>query len=394
MTNLTEKFTLLETQLADNHTAMMSSLGTIASRMLWDSGEDTFTMAQLQYLCLLQLQEIKYSNDSIVTHLANIYARQGFQGSTFNDMSDYLSEMNDNLNGVLQRLGVAVDTDNDVISLLASLKTGIAALNTAMGIPSGDATTTMLGRLTAIENCGCRPVGAQPPINGPCATPYASCSIAFIPWVIVGGTNVNVAKWCEPLPDGLEYGTTLGLSDDTTELVATDGWDGWHIFVSSAATVFGKSPLDLERYPTNTWLPLSGSDVLSVATDERNSLKVYLCPPADSPAECVTLSSVEITAPWGGTFQGIDWTDSGLPCVDTGPTGTFSGCIFSTNDLTEWSVITIYENVHMNMSGHDGHTDFVVLEASTLTTITGPTPYLHFYKPDGDFAITICPPEG
>lgn len=392
MTNLTDKFTALETQIADQHTAMMATLSAISGKLTWDNGEDTFSSAQLQYLALLQLQAVKDSNDSIVSYLDGISTALVDIGEDVGDIHSRLNQIRDYTLATATALGVPTEEILDVVSVLDLIKGYTQNTSNSLGVAL-DADDTALDHLRAIERCGCAPTGAQPPINGPCATPYASCGIAFIPWVIVGGTSVNIASWCEPLPDGLEYGTTLGLADDTTELVATAGWDGWHIFVSSAATVFGKSPLDLARYPTNTWLPLSGSDVLSVATDERNALKVYLCSPEASPAECVTLSSVEVTAPWGGTFEGISWAGSGLPCVNTGPTGTFSECIFSTNDLSEWTVITIYENVHINMSGHDSPTDFAILTPSTLTVIPGPTPYLHFYKPDGNFSISICPPS-
>lgn len=398
-TDLTEKFTALETQLSTQHDAVMTAIGaidtklsTIAGRLVFDNDEQVFTLSQLAYLCLLQLQEIKYSNDSIVTRLTAIDNSTANTDGNIEDIRGLTIAIRDNTSATATALGVPGDGIADALHTLDSIKAGIEILNDRLGIP-GDATDTVIDHLRAIERCGCAPDGAQPPVNAPCEAPQASSGIVLIPFGLFFGASVNVATWSDPPPVGTHFETFFALTDDTSEIAPNTDWEGYQIFVSSAAQVFALSPLDITRYPTNTWLALHGSDSISVATDERNGLKVYLCSGAPLPEDCFEIVSVPVTAPWGGTFEGIDWTGSGFANTNTGPTGTFSANIFSTSDLTEWRVTTDDTDVHMNMSGNDDPTDFQILEVGVEATIVGPTPYLHFYRPAGTFTITICPPE-
>lgn len=398
-TDLTEKFTALETQLSTQHDAVMTAIGaidtklsTIAGRMLWDSGEDVFTLAELAFLCLLQLQSIKDSNDSIVTRLGDIYNREGDISDNVGSIRLYSQYIYEHTTSIDNNQGTAADSAHTTIGLLTAIKGYTQNLSNSFGIAS-DASDTALDHLRAIERCGCAPDGAQPPVNAPCEAPQASSGIVLIPFGLFFGASVNVATWTDPPPVGTHFETFFALTDDTSEIAPATDWEGYQIFVSSSAQVFALSPLDITRYPTNTWLALHGSDSISVATDERNGLKVYLCSGAPLPEDCFEIVSVPVTAPWGGTFEGIDWTGSGFANTATGPTGTFSANIFSTSDLTEWRVTTDDTDVHMNMSGNDGPTDFQILEVGVEATIVGPTPYLHFYRATGTFTITICPPE-
>lgn len=399
-TDLTEKFNALETQLSDQHDAVMAALGgidtklsTISSRMFWDNGEDTFTLAQLAYLSLLQLQAIKDSNDSLVTRSSDIYDTLNGFYDEYGDMRSKLTNISNYLFDIRDNIGYPLDADGTVIGRLIAVLNKLTSINTAMGVVPGDATTTVLGRLTAIQNCGCRTQPGESPATAPCEHPFASCGMVLIPFGLVFGTSVNTASFCEPLPEGVSFESFFSLTDDTTEIGIDTTWDGWQVYVSSDGPTFALSPLSATRYPTNKWLPLSGTDSLAFATDARNGLTVYLCKGTSLPGECVVATSEVVTTPWGSDVNAIDWSGYGFPCDNFVPsTGEFSACIFSTQTLTGWTVVTSDSNVYINQNGGTSSLDRTLMVVDNVYTLAGPTPYLHFYSTDNSFTVTLCPP--
>jgi len=327
MSDLTDKFTALETQLSTQHDAVMTAIGgldtklsTIAARLMWDNGEDTFTLAQLQYLSLLQLQAIKDSNDSVVTSLGNLTTIMTDMAEDTSDIHSRLNEIRDATIATAIALGTPGDGIADALHLLDSIKAGIEALNTATGIPPGDATTTMLGRLTAIQNCICLVAGTvpTPPTSQFCASPFTSSGLSFYPTWAGFGTGVNVAVWSEPLPDGVTFGTEFGITVDNTELILDGGWSGAHIWVQSSGPNFGINPLSTERFITNQWVSLPDADSISVSVGNGESIQVYICLPSTD-GDCPRDTSISL---FSGSNTG-NW-ESG-PIDVTGLTGVWFG---------------------------------------------------------------------
>jgi len=400
MTNLTDKFTLFEEQSAAQHTEVVSFLSNIAnalstlnSRLVWDNGEDTFTQAQLAYLALLQLQEIKNSNDSIVTYLGDLTTTIADMAEDVSDIHSRLNEIRDNTLATAVALGIpSGDATTTALGRLSTIEGYLHAINLATGIPSGDATTTMLGRLATIENqtrCGCGPL---PPTSPPCDNPYISDGVYFVPSIFIGG-DVNVAAFPDPPPSGVTFGTEFGIGVDDTELQTATDWEGWQVYVESDAPNFQIGTLETARYPTGQWLELHGDNNLAFSVGSMYSITVYLCPPTTLPSECAFYSSSVVATPWGNTTLAVDWTDSPFTSTATGPTGTFGAPIFCTSPVGSWWVMTEDSDVFMNRSGGDSHFDVEGLTPSVWRQITSPTPYLHFYSNTAPFTIEMCPTE-
>lgn len=327
MSDLTDKFTALETQLSTQHGELMTAIGgldtklnTIAARMFWDNGEDTFTLAQLSYLSLLQLQAIKDSNDSLVTRSGDIYDTLNGFYDEYGDMRSKLTNISNYLFDIRDNIGYPLDADGTVIGRLIAILASLGNVNTALGIPSGDAATTMLGRLTAIQSCTCRVASTvpTPPTSQFCAMPFTNTGLSFYPTWSGFGTGVNVAVWSEPLPDGVTFGTEFGITVDNTELILDGGWLGAHIWVQSTGPNFGINPLSTVRFPTNQWVNLPDVDSISVSVGNGESIQVYLCLPTTE-GDCLRS---EATIIFSGSNAG-NW-DSG-PIDVTGVTGVWFG---------------------------------------------------------------------
>jgi hypothetical protein len=215
-------------------------------------------------------------------------------------------------------LGTPADSSDNILDWLAGLIS-------SMGIPTGDATTTILGRLSAIEtlnfnylpliatNTGKCPCGASPPPEGNiCAEPYISTGMSLVPTAFIPNFNsVTIAIWGTTPPAQLEYGTVFGTVSDNSSLVPASGqnWTGRSIFVESSADNFALQTLSTARYPTNTWVDLTdqGTAEISVMVDAGAAVRAYICPDNGGGGG----------GTWGGGGGGGTWGDPDLGEITT-----------------------------------------------------------------------------
>jgi hypothetical protein len=139
--------------------------------------------------------------------------------------------------------------------------------------------------LAALQ-CICDATSSQVPpdprdstLPGACLDPWYSTGQVVLPWSLIGGTSQMFAVF-DILPTGLSYGSTFGLTDDHSELDATD-WTGWRVFVESDMPTYadGADLLGVARYPTNQWNNLDGTNPRAFSVDARGGIQVFLCPP-------------------------------------------------------------------------------------------------------------------
>lgn len=177
-------------------------------------------------------------------------------------------------------------------------------LNNAVGGVPRDALTftTVRGLLSALR----RTVGASSlPPDDMCNDPYVSDGLTRLgPPIYL--SPVTAATWQGPTPAG------LSLVSGAPDISATN-WANWRVYVQSPASLFGDDATGNARLPTNTWHDLSGSGVKRFYVDGDNSITVYLCGkynPNDTTlsSEVVTISSVLGTVTrhniiWPSTYE-------------------------------------------------------------------------------------------
>lgn len=230
-----------------------------------------------------------------------------------------------------------------LLELLQPVVPDIALMQDALGLVPGDATTTVLGRLAALntlgvnqltsigisggpddtvlkllaKNADCACGGLGPP-SGSCDNPFVSTGMWLGPFGAIGGSNVIVATWSEPLPTGISFGTFFSLGTDDGELQNSD-WSGWKVYVSSTEPQYADSPSSLTRYPTNQWRDLpAGAASYSWAVSDRGSIQVTLCSPIPlENCQQVTVTgnfADQITAQFTITGESrVRWVSGGTP---------------------------------------------------------------------------------
>jgi hypothetical protein len=208
-----------------------------------------------------------------------------------------LTTMDDNLQQVQQTLGLHNGgAEFTLASLVRAISAGIGLINeNTLGIKTPWPTNV----LAALE-CICDATSSLLPIDpldptnpNTCDTPFVSTGFNLFPVVIPGfGSAIIYATWQEPLPDGIEWGTSvLGAISDG--ILSADDWNGWRVFVQSDEVQYADDPVSPNRYPTNQWREMEGSGARVFSVSERGSLTVYLCytePEGPVPAgECINI---------------------------------------------------------------------------------------------------------
>lgn len=209
----------------------------------------------------------------------------------------------DRLQVALGALSSTAGTDGlqttSVRGLLNSIAALLDELDDDIGEATGDATTTLLGRLAAIERLTATGLGLNPPTGTACSAPALSTGQLLAPFAIAGGTNVIYAQWPEALPGGVVFGSIFGVNGPRVELNLAPGfasWDGWRIAAMSRAQQFAYD-MSINRYPTNQWVPLSGNGPIAVSVEAIYGVTAWICPPTVAGGQ--TINSYAI-----GTAQG------------------------------------------------------------------------------------------
>jgi hypothetical protein len=189
----------------------------------------------------------------------------------------------------------------------ANLFGAIRAINDALGgVPNNSLALTsvrgLLDMLTTQQRSLLDPISVAP--VDVCETSYTSSGYVYYQMnmeVFPGfplTTPGTLAIWSAP-PSGYTITRNIDISQNYTKLNSND-WLSWRIYVASTASTFGvsTSTLSSDRFPTNQWITLSPGFMtyndLSFLVDGSDSLKVYICPAA---------TLVGGTAPSGADFS-------------------------------------------------------------------------------------------
>lgn len=299
MTDLSTKFETLQGQLLGQHTALMSVLSGIADKLdaialaVQPQPETGPTLADV----VAALGVIATNQDAQTPLLDNVSNQAGYIASTVGDihldtmsMDQKLLTMRDAIADILtEALNITSATRATHDRLVDNLD-ALAALRSATGTPTGDATTTVLGYLSSLAysngrlvtgqqeliDCGCDNSGE---IIGECNDPVRSSGMWLAPYGVFGFENFIVATWAS-LPEGLEYGSIFGLEEDIAEVYNND-WSGWRVYVQSTEPQYADG-MNTNRYDTNVWRDLPpGAASYSWSVNVKGSLQVILCPPPE-----------------------------------------------------------------------------------------------------------------
>lgn len=347
MTDLSEKFTAFEDQIHTQHEALMDMLSTMSDQLaaiavaLAPAPPPTVTLADVIAAIeagnataldsLARLTAVAESADAINTTVGDVHLDTMSMDGKLLTIRDDLADVHLDTQSIDQKLLRIRDAINPLDETLPgegltsipwllyrlvdaiapewprtvspAMQPGLAALiglaalylpevaliNDAIGVPTGDATTTVLGLLSSLQysnsalvvgqqqlvSCGC------PPTAEGCTNPYVSTGLWLAPFGLFQYESVIVATWPTP-PTGITYGSYFGLGEDHTELYSDD-WTGWSVFVESDQSQYSADTGTL-RHPTNAWQAVpDGPGSYSFAVSARGALKVTLCPPDATP---------------------------------------------------------------------------------------------------------------
>lgn len=232
-----------------------------------------------------------------------IYAALGLLGADIGTAAGLLQD-------IQNTIGVHTGgSEFTLASLVRAISTGQASLYTLLGALGAPWPADVLAALECICEATSAVVPPDPTdLTNPenCADPFVSMGFNLFPTIVPGyNTALIYATWAEPLPDGIEFGTSVLGELDAGILTSAD-WSQWRVFVQSDETQYADDPISPNRYPTNQWRTMEGSGARVFSVSERGSLKVYLCYDAPGlPAECIelTTSAVALHISTGG-----DWT--------------------------------------------------------------------------------------
>lgn len=272
-----------------------------------------------------------------------------------------------------------------------------------IGINTGDATTTILGRLTAIENysrCACGPVPPSPFDPSGCVDQFISIAQVTTP-----NYSGNFVQWPDVLPAGIEFTNDLLIGVSNVEISADPFVSGWRMFgYSQSASVFSANPGNVTQYPTNEWIVIGADNwTLAPSVGEGNDLRVYLCSPGSIPADCPEFNSIAITvsdpAP-GNVVNRNAAIIGGYPLSDQLFNAvTTPACVMVGNFISfEITCLTGFARIIYVNSGGTAGTIFQ-LDATQSAVIPELTQKLYIddlrdnITSEGSFTIKVCAPE-
>lgn len=348
MTNLTEKFDELQGDLQAHHGATIDKLDEIIAA-LGNAADPTAALADL----LAELQgfrtDVNSTLGSIDTKLEQLEAlalateeirvnsveiRAGVEAlpgefATLGGKVDATTTAVQDNSDILVTQGTALSTlvnyaanINNTIGIKPSaapdnLYTGLMSLLDktdlliqALGVFGAATDGTVLAYLDALVRNQCCGFRNTPPVVGACSNPYNSSEQVLLPWTLIGGTSQMFARFPDPPPSGITFGSTFSLAVDRSELDAVD-WGEWRVYVQSDQPQYSDGDAFL-RYPTNEWRTLEGTYPRAFSVDARGSIKVTLCRVSDytdtpiEVGECIGGPATETAnGHWSVTISGI-----------------------------------------------------------------------------------------
>lgn len=218
-------------------------------------------------------------------------------GAAIATLNGYVGTLNSNVQTIQSTMGVHTGgAEFTLASLVRASNTALVNMYTLLGAIGAPWPADVLAALV----CICDAAQSQlpldptdPTLEGYCEEPYVSTGMWLGAFSLGVGTDIIVAVWPDPPPDGLTFGTVFGVGTDYTELNSTD-WSLWSVFVQSEDDQYADGPwTGGARYPTNQWRQLDGDEPKAFSVSARASIKVYLCgssPYELEPDQCVTVN--------------------------------------------------------------------------------------------------------
>jgi hypothetical protein len=225
---------------------------------------------------------IEASNSELETRLDAMFT---FIATEFPLVVSHTNDTRNYLFYALINLGLVVtDSDPTVTNWLFDTKNLFGLISGAIGVPIDGGNRNVIELLAEMND---RPLGV--PAGGlvpqsVCDDAYITTEMVLVPAMFPSWGPTIWAKFPDPPPDGMEFGTVFGFGEDRTELTITgDNWADWKLYVATEGSNFGifiGSDLDLStaRYPTNVWIDLGFlTTSLAVFVNAEHGIKAYLC---------------------------------------------------------------------------------------------------------------------
>jgi hypothetical protein len=301
------------------------------------------------------------------------------------------------LNKINDTLGDPEDSVFTIWNLLGEIPPALSQIVDNIGFPTGDATTTVIGRLAAIERlskCAC------PPDAPDLTDPDAPCSEPFVSNPVL--TRVSsaypgrvFAGWIDPPPDGLVLDHFLETDISPSEIVRSTDVSGWSIYIQSTARLASLSPLSTNLVATNSWIDLDIYDEhMAISVPEGNDLLVYICVPGGTiePPSCYTFTSEQsvLKSTFAGARYLPDWSIYDVPVITN---ETADNEVWVSGNWTGWTWETTTSNMVIVIELTPG--SITIQTSSTGTLPPSTESYLvAFVSQYNAFDLNFCPPEG
>lgn len=186
---------------------------------------------------------------------------------------DMASTRNDLLN---QLLGFYPDLHSDTSAtrwLTQDMLNKLIELFNALGLPMQGLSLGELLWQISINTKALIPKGPEDRPQ-PGMSSYQSTGMWYLPTgILPGSDNLITAVW-DSAPAGTSYGA--GATGIPVKSMLQANWEGWYIYVESSADNYARNTAAMERYRTNKWQPLTGSDVLTVYVEGHAYVVVWL----------------------------------------------------------------------------------------------------------------------
>ena len=270
---------------------------------------------------------------------------------------DISSTLDDRLTAMLDTLGVKPPLNEQTMwSMLLDTTARLESIYNSLGVVPGDATTTVLGRLAAIErlsHCACGPQPPDPADEHGCADPAVSDSSAAPD----GYSGRIFAGWSTP-PDGALIGTTLDPTVGAAELVPEATFEGWRAYVlSRASAVASLDPRENIVFGTNQWLDISSRTLIAASVPPNSDIALYLCPfVPEAWVDCVEVFSAHttVTHPDSATNEITYAQMSQIPSAELSSDLFVDGSAHYHADVPDWVMVGNFAGVTVQLTSAIG----------------------------------------
>lgn len=261
--------------------------------------------------------------------------------------------------------------------ILLDIKEMLTDIKSAIGIPTGDATTTAIGYLAQIARQTLIAIGGMPPVLGVDDRGSA------------GSLLVDGKRWARwpTTPSGV---TAVG--SDQIDLTASD-WSAWEVYVQTTApAVYLNTATD----SPNSWLPLVGTGQYRFGVDAQYSIIAYLrAAQRDFPINsCVEFNSQLVTINNGQYIRHCAVWPLSVAATTSDPLPTvYNARTVATGNYHLGRVRLIGGFARLLM--FTGGTSFIAANISAPNTYTIPVETVSIYLDNLSnqaFSVEVCPP--